>query len=274
MTSSCAAGSGHAVDNDIHVEFSGVTQEFLASSGRVLVMEGVNLTVFRGEVVCIVGPSGCGKSTLLNMVAGLVIPTDGRVYYDGQEVRSINTSVGYMTQHDTLLPWRTVAKNVGLPLEIARMRRSERIKRVDEVLKLVGLDRQSQYPSQLSGGMLKRAALAQVLIYEPTTLLMDEPFGALDAQLRLVLQREFLDIQSRTHQTVLFVTHDLEEAILLADRIVVLGSGPGRIVHIEDVPFGRKRDLLRLRNEPEFPAIWERLWGLLAPELAESKGAR
>jgi NitT/TauT family transport system ATP-binding protein len=251
-------------------EYTDIRHQFVDGDRDFLAVDGINLTVRQGEFLTIIGPSGCGKSTLLNLAAGLIHPTQGSVLYRGQPVVGLNTDVGYVTQRDTLLPWRTAARNVALPLEVQGVPKAEREIRVEKALELVGLKgRGNRYPSQLSGGMMKRAALAQILVYEPTTLLMDEPFGALDAQLRMGMQRELLEIWDRKGQTVLFVTHDLEEAILLGDRVVVFGTNPGRIIHVEDISLERPRDLVALRADPRFTSTWERLWSLLAPQITE-----
>jgi NitT/TauT family transport system ATP-binding protein len=254
------------------LEYRSVRHQFVDGERDFLAVDGIDLSVRRGEFLCIIGPSGCGKSTLLNLAAGLIHPTEGIVAYRGQPVDGLNTDVGYVTQRDTLLPWRTAARNVSLPLEVQGVPDAERKRRVEKVLDLVGLSRRgNRYPSQLSGGMLKRTALAQILVYEPSTLLMDEPFGALDAQLRMSLQRELLDIWGRNAQTVLFVTHDLEEAILMGDRVVVFGANPGRIIHVEEVSLERPRDLVALRADPRFTSTWEKLWSLLAPQITEKE---
>jgi NitT/TauT family transport system ATP-binding protein len=202
------------------------------------------------------------------MAAGLLRPSRGSVEYDGRPVSKINTQVGYVTQKDSLLPWRTVERNVALPLELHRTRRKERTERVKAAIDMVGLKGfESRYPSQLSGGMRKRVGLAQTLIYEPSTLLMDEPFGALDAQLRMVMQQDLLRIWEQQRTTILFVTHDLEEAILMGDRVVVFGARPGRIIHIEDIDLPRPRDLVELRADDTFNETWERLWALLESQM-------
>jgi NitT/TauT family transport system ATP-binding protein len=253
-------------------EFRRVEKRFESVDGTFTAVTDISLAIEQGTFVSIIGPSGCGKSTLLNMSAGLMRPSEGEVLYRGEPIRGINTSVGYMTQQNNLLPWRTLEKNVGIALEIQGVSRSERKERVAEVLHTVGLDGFGRrYPSQLSGGMQKRAAIARTLIYRPDTLLMDEPFGALDAQLRLSLQRELVDIWEHDKKTVLFVTHDLEEAILLSDRVVVFGTKPGRIIHIEDITLPRPRDLVTLRGDSHFTEVWERLWRLLEPQLAGSE---
>jgi NitT/TauT family transport system ATP-binding protein len=253
------------------LKFEGVSRQFGIGKEAFTAVTDIDLTVSPGEFICIVGPSGCGKSTLLNMAAGLLKPSTGHVLFDGDEIRRINTKVGYVTQKDSLLPWRTTERNVSLPLELHGVPRSERNDRVTQILARVGLlGSEKLYPAQLSGGMRKRAALAQTLVYRPTTLLMDEPFGALDAQLRMSLQRDLLLLVEQEQQTILFVTHDLEEAILLGDRVVVFSSHPGRIIHIENVSLPRPRDLVSLRSTPEFNKTWEGLWNLLAPELGSA----
>jgi NitT/TauT family transport system ATP-binding protein len=245
--------------------FRGVTRRFRsADDAEFVALQAVDLDIESGSFVCFIGPSGCGKTTLLNMSAGLLPPSDGAVYFRGEKLRSVNTGVGFITQHDNLLPWRTVEKNIGIALEIEKVPRAERRRRVAEVIDLVGLSGFARrYPSQLSGGMQKRASLARGLVYEPSTLLMDEPFGALDAQLRFAMQNELLRIWERDRKTIIFVTHDLDEAILLADRIVVFGTHPGRVLHVEDVPLERPRDFAKLRLDHTYGEIWERLWKLL-----------
>jgi sulfonate transport system ATP-binding protein len=245
--------------------FRGVTRRFRsADRDEFVALQSVDLDIESGSFVCFIGPSGCGKTTLLNMSAGLLPPSAGSVFFRGMPLTSVNTGVGFITQHDNLLPWRTLEKNVGIALEIEKVPRAERRQRVAEVIDLVGLTGfAKRYPSQLSGGMQKRASLARGLVYEPSTLLMDEPFGALDAQLRFTMQNELLRIWERDRKTIIFVTHDLDEAILLADKIVVFGTRPGRVIHVEDVPLERPRDLAELRGNPIYGEMWERLWKLL-----------
>jgi NitT/TauT family transport system ATP-binding protein len=193
----------------------------------------------------------------------------GSVHYQGQEVRSVNTSVGYVTQKDNLLPWRDVRRNIALPLEIQGMPKSAQRTRVDELLEqvgLVGFDR--HLPAELSGGMQKRTTLARTLAYRPETLLMDEPFGALDAQLRLLLQEDLLRLWAQSSLTIIFVTHDLTEAIALADRVVMMSNRPGTILSVEESDFARPRDLVNLSIDPAFREKHERLWSELRPELS------
>ncbi|HEY4202855.1 MAG TPA: ABC transporter ATP-binding protein [Devosiaceae bacterium] len=247
------------------VSFSGVTKIF---GEAMLAVRDINLTVAEGEFITIVGPSGCGKSTLLNMTAGLFGPTEGSVAYGGKPVEGINTSVGYMTQTDHLMDWRTIARNVALPLEIRRKPKALITETVKFWLEAVGLTGfENSYPTQLSGGMRKRAALARLLAYDPETLLMDEPFGALDAQLRLTLQTELRQLCRRLGKTVLFVTHDIDEAIALGDRCVVFTERPGHIREIIEVNLPRDRDLRALRGNADYLAECHRLWELLAPAM-------
>ena len=250
-----------------------VSVDFATRGKTVRAVDGVSLEVSDKQFLALVGPSGCGKSTILNMVAGLLDPSEGTVDYDGAPVTGPNTRVGYMTQKDTLLPWRTVADNIGIAFEL-RCRKAgaaERRERIADIIDLVGLKGfERHFPAELSGGMRKRAALARMLIYEPETLLLDEPFGALDAQLRLLMQQELLRLVDRRQMTVILVTHDLEEAVLMADRVVVFTSRPGRIRTARDIPFERPRNAMDLRFRPEFSAIHEELWNELKEEFAAS----
>lgn len=248
------------------ISFRDVSKAFVSpsSSEAFVAVQGVTLDVERGKFVCLIGPSGSGKSTLLNMVAGLFQPSDGTVYYDAAPVTTVNTRVGYITQQDNLLAWRTLEQNVSVALEVQHVPKREREEMVRKMIDLVGLTSfEKSFPGQLSGGMRKRATLARTLIYAPETLLMDEPFGALDAMLKNTMQTELLRLWERDRKTVLFVTHDLDEAILLADTIVVFGTNPGRIVHVENVAFERPRDLVSIRQTPEFTVVWRRLWDII-----------
>lgn len=220
------------------------------------VLHHTSLTVSKGEFVTVIGPSGCGKSTILNATAGLLKIRAGSVKFNGAEVRSVNTSVGYMTQGDTLLPWRTVADNVAMPLRLRKVEREETRRRVGEMLALLDLaDSGRKYPAQLSGGMKRRALLARSMIYDPELLLMDEPFAALDAQLRAQLHTELRRTVALTNQAVLFITHDIYEAVLLSDRVIVLGGRPASPIADFVIPFGVDRDLESLRFDEDFVAL-------------------
>ena len=246
------------------IEYRQVSKVFFKGDTRVHALDDISMTIEAGELIAIVGPSGCGKSTLLNLTAGLMEPGLGQVLYDSVPVSGVNTNVSYVTQKDNLLPWRTVTANVRLPLELQKdgaATRQEARERVAAAIKLVGLEGfESHYPSELSGGMRKRTQLAQALVCEPDTLLMDEPFGALDAQLKLVLQAELLRAWEGSGKTLAFVTHDLTEAIALADRVVVMSSRPGRIKLIERIDLPRPRDVFTIRFTPAFGHYFELLW--------------
>jgi NitT/TauT family transport system ATP-binding protein len=246
------------------IEYRNIARRFLSRRGTVTACEGVNLTVRKGEFLAVVGPSGCGKSTLLNMAAGLLRPSSGSIYYDGKLVEAPNTRVGYMTQRDTLLPWRTVEDNVAIALELRGDSKADRLRAARNWIERVGLKGfETAFPAQLSGGMRRRVSMARTLCYEPETILMDEPFGALDAQLRLVMHDELLKLWSSTGTTMVFVTHDLTEAITLADRVAVFSARPGRIRAIETVDLPRPRDVFRIRFDPHFGELHDRLWRYL-----------
>jgi len=257
------------------VEFRNVDKRFFVNGAWNTAVERVDLTVSQGQVVTLVGPSGCGKSTLLNMAAGMFPPSSGSVLYRGEGFVGLNTRVGYMTQQDHLLPWRTVFNNIALPLEIKGLSGAARDQRVHELIHLVGLEGfERYYPAQVSGGMKKRCALARLLAYDPEMLLMDEPFGALDAQMRLSLQVELLRISRHLGKTVMFVTHDLDEAIALASRCVVFQGRPGHIAEIIDVDLPAERDLVHIRFGTRYVQLTQHLWRLMAPELTSMVAQR
>jgi len=215
-----------------------------------------------------VGPSGCGKTTVLNMVAGLIHPTAGAVKLDGALPRVGDSNVGYLLARDALLPWRTALTNVTLPLEIRGVPRSEREAVGRKILTEVGLGTfLDAYPSQLSHGMRQRVAVARTLVTEPHTLLMDEPFSALDAQTRLSLQQQFLKLWERVRSTVLFVTHDLTEAILMADRVIVFSARPGIVRADFPVDLKRPRSLIELQGSDQFHEMFRRIWNVLREEV-------
>ncbi|MFB6124271.1 MAG: ABC transporter ATP-binding protein [Haloferacaceae archaeon] len=226
----------------------------------VQALDGVDFTVEPGEFVCIVGPSGCGKTTLFRTIAGLESPTDGVVRLDGDPVTGPGTDRGMVFQEYGLFPWRTVRGNVAFGLEEQGVDGAERDRRVSRMLDLVGLEAFADaYPKELSGGMKQRVGIARALAVDPELLLMDEPFGSVDAQTRDMLHGELLDIWSRTQKTVLFVTHDVEEAVTLADRVVVMAADPGRVRDVVDVDHDRPRR----RTDPDFAATVERIRALI-----------
>jgi len=213
------------------ISFDKVGRSFAQKGGELVATRDISVRIGEGEIVTIVGPSGCGKTTMLNLVAGLLKPSTGTVLYRGAPITAINGRTGYMTQSDHLLPWRDVASNIAVPLEIRDMPRSQRRERVAELIALVGLKHfETVYPSRLSGGMKKRAALARLLAYDPETLLLDEPFAALDEITRWRLNDELLDLWRSEGLAIVFVTHSVYESAYLATRIVVLSARPGRIV--------------------------------------------
>ena len=253
------------------VEFDKVSKVFYKGNAQVHALQNVSLQVRPGELLAIVGPSGCGKSTLLNLTAGLMQPGMGEVRYDGSAVGAVNTDVAYVTQKDNLLPWRSVASNVCLPLEVGKYRdlpAAQKRERIARYIAMVGLKGfENHFPAELSGGMRKRVQLARSLVYEPDTLLMDEPFGALDAQLKLTLQSELLKTWEGSGKTLIFVTHDITEAISLADRVIVMSSRPGTIRSVAEIKLPRPRDVFQVRFSPEFGEYFETLWAALKEDI-------
>ena len=240
------------------------------------ILRDVTMKVRAGEFVTLLGPSGCGKTTILNLAGGLIRPRSGHVRFEGQPIEGFNTSAGYMTQDDTLLPWRTVAANIGLPLRLRGVPKAEIKSKVDSYLRMLDLEHaRALFPGQLSGGMRRRALLARSMIYEPTLLLMDEPFAALDAQMRQQMHVELRETVTRLNQAVLFVTHDIAEAAALSDRVLVVGGGPpGGIVADVELPFGSDRDLATLRFEKEFFEVERELHDILLTAKLRASSAR
>jgi NitT/TauT family transport system ATP-binding protein len=237
-----------------------------ASRDRLLnVLRGVSFDVRQGEIVSLIGESGCGKTTLLRIIQGLVRLDAGEVQVDGRAVSAPGRDRGFVFQQASLLPWRSALANVEFGLELQGVGKSERQQRAMALLELVGLAHAAdQYPHQLSGGMQQRIGLARALAIDPAILLMDEPFSALDAQTREVLQHELMRIHEHTAKTTLFVTHDLDEALYLSDRVVVLAAKPGRVKHIIQVPFPHPRpELTELRADARFQEIRAQMWSLI-----------
>lgn len=255
-------------EREVVVHASKITKRFLGKRETVDAVSDLTVDVHAGEFVCLVGPSGCGKSTLLNMTAGLMSPTNGVLRYRGAAVPMPNTKIGYITQKDNLLPWATVSDNIGLALKIRGVPKHERRGAVDGTIHMLGLDGfADSYPAQLSGGMRKRAMLGRTLIYKPEALLLDEPFGALDAQLKLVMQQELLRICQEAKITTVFVTHDIAEAITLADRVVVISKRPGRVKLDCPIDIARPRDVFGIRSHPRFGPLHDTLWQALGDEM-------
>lgn len=237
-------------------------------AGTISALHDISVDIGHSEFVTVVGPSGCGKSTLLKLIAGFSAPSAGRILFQGEEVRGLNTKVGYVPQESKLFPWLTVEQNVGFGLDAKRYSRAAREQQVKQFINLAGLAGfEKYYPAQLSGGMSKRASIMRALAYEPPVILMDEPFGPLDAQTRMVLQDELLKIWEQKRQTIVFVTHDLVEAVALADRVVVMTHRPGKIKDIIPVPMARPRNIFEIHRQEGFDEAYGRLWDIFRHEL-------
>ncbi|YBV94191.1 ABC transporter ATP-binding protein (plasmid) [Phyllobacteriaceae bacterium JZ32] len=263
-----AGGGGNSLS--YAVELQDVSIAFPMSDGtRYEAVGQTQLKVRDQEFVAIVGPTGCGKSTLLNATAGLLVPAGGRVSIFGKELAGLNTHAGYLFQQDSLMPWKTSIDNVAIGLEVAGTPRREALEKARAWMGRVGLaafcDR---YPHMLSGGQRKRVGLAQVLIRDPKIILMDEPFGPLDAQTRLIMGDLLLDLWSADRKAVMFVTHDLDEAISLADRVIIMSAGPSsRIIGDYHIPLPRPREIADIKSEPRFQAIHREIWNALKEEV-------
>jgi NitT/TauT family transport system ATP-binding protein len=236
--------------------------------GTMTILEDVSFTVREKEFFTVVGPSGCGKSTLLNVASGLLQPTSGDVRLVKSNRDLTQEEIGYITQDSNLFPWLTAIQNVMMPLEIRGVPKKERLERATEWLDLVGLTGfENHYPRQLSGGMQKRCSIARTLVHEPEVLLMDEPFGALDAITKSTLQKTVLELWEKRQTSVVFITHDLTEAIALSDRVAVMTGRPGRIRAIVDIEIDRPRDVYNITDLPSFKSLRRELWQLLETEL-------
>lgn len=261
--------SGHTAQARA-IELDDATVAFrLADSRLFTAVERATLSVADGEFVAIVGPTGCGKSTLLNLAAGLLQPAAGAVRIFNKLLAGLNRDAGYLFQADALFPWRTALENVAIGLEVAGRGRNEARADAQRWLASVGLAAfAGRYPHMLSGGQRKRVGLAQVLIRDPKILLMDEPFGPLDAQTRQIMGNLLLDLWTADRKAVLFVTHDLEEAIALADRVVIMSAGPhARIIGDWQVPLRRPRDIFEIRLDKEFHDLHREIWSVLKDEV-------
>jgi NitT/TauT family transport system ATP-binding protein len=263
------SGSEKQPDHNLVIQVQNVSKVFrTATQDSIGALERINLDVAYGEFVTVVGPSGCGKSTLLKLIAGFLPPSAGRILYQTAEVRGLNTKVGYVPQESKLFPWLTLEENVGFGLDPKRYPRDKRETQVRQFINLAGLTGfEKYYPSQLSGGMSKRASIVRALAYEPAVILMDEPFGPLDAQTRMVLQDELLKIWEQKRQTIIFVTHDLVEAVALADRIVVITHRPGQIKDVLKVTMARPRNIFEIHRQEGFDETYGRLWNIFRHEL-------
>jgi NitT/TauT family transport system ATP-binding protein len=250
------------------IAFRGVTKTF--ETGYTALRD-VDFDVEPERFVALVGPSGCGKSTTLSLISGLDRASSGVVEVRGKPVDGITDGIGFLFQRDALMPWKTVRDNVLLPLQLRRVPRKDALQRAAEWIARVGLRGfETSFPHQLSGGMRKRVSLAQTLVYDPEILLMDEPFSALDVQTRNLMEGELLDLWQGSRKTVIFVTHDLEEAIALADEVIVMTSGPARVKVRYDVPLPRPRDIEKVRFQPQFTELYSKMWNDLRDEVLES----
>jgi NitT/TauT family transport system ATP-binding protein len=271
MVSTTARGPQPEAETEA-LRFENVSLQF-PGSARPAVRD-VSFGVERRKFVAVIGPSGCGKSTLLNLAAGLLAPSRGAVYFGGERVTSVNSAAAYVTQQANLLPWLSVRANIGLALRFRRTPKAEREERIARWIGLVGLEGfEDHFPRELSGGMQKRCSIARALIYDPSIVLMDEPFGPLDAITRLGLQQELLNLWEQQRGTLVFVTHDLNEAIYLADEVVVMSEGPGTIRRILPVPFARPRVIGELVESPEFAELYHELWSLFTAADLKDSGA-
>jgi len=251
------------------IELHGVGKRFRTPDGSAFTaLTDVDLTVEPGQFCAVVGPSGCGKSTTLTLVSGLEAVSEGEVLVHGRPVTAIGKDVGFVFQADALLPWKTVLDNVSIGPRFRGVSRKEAQDRARDWLRRVGLAQfEDRHPHQLSGGMRKRVALAQSLINEPDILMMDEPFSALDVQTRSIMSNELLALWDQTRPSVVFVTHDLEEAIALADRVVVMTAGPGTVKQVYDIDLPRPRQVPDIRFDPRFVELYEEIWNTLRDEV-------
>ncbi len=254
------------------IALQGVSCTFVSQDApgqRYTAVQDVSLSVAEGEFVSVVGPTGCGKSTLLNMAAGLLTPSQGKVLIYGKPLVGVNARAGYMFQTESLMPWRTALQNVSAGLEFRGLDAGQASAQAQDWLRRVGLGGfGDRYPHQLSGGMRKRASLAQTLVLDPDIILMDEPFSALDIQTRQLMENEVLDIWQSKKKSVLFITHDLDEAIAMSDRVVVLSAGPASHPIGEfNIDLPRPRDVAEIKMTPRFIELHRAIWGVLRDEV-------
>ncbi|MEA3079139.1 MAG: NitT/TauT family transport system ATP-binding protein [Sphingomonadales bacterium] len=264
--------------NSVKIGFQQVRKEFVVRgegggpSDRFTALEDITLDVLPGEFLALVGPSGCGKSTLLDLLGGLTAPTSGRILLDGRPIEGPARDRGIVFQQYALFPWRTAAQNVEFGLDIAGLKARQRREIARHYLDLVGLTAfADRYPHELSGGMKQRVAIARSLAYDPEVLLMDEPFAALDAQTRETLQGELLRIWRATGKTIIFITHGIDEAVVLGQRVAVMTSRPGRIKHVVEIPEALRNESEDVRSLPEFGPVRHEVWSLLRDEVLKAQ---
>jgi len=254
---------------DIKVQIINVEKVFQGRTGEIVALNGMNLDIACNEFICVVGPSGCGKSTILNIIAGLLEPTSGEVLVDGKRVEGTGVDRGVVFQQYALFPWLTVKKNILFGLRLQNLSKHEREEIANRYLKMVDLEKfANAYPKELSGGMKQRVAIARAYAVNPSVLLLDEPFGALDAQTRTQLQSELLKTWEEEKKTCFFITHDVDEAIILASRVVIMSARPGRIKDIVDIDIPRPRDQAT-KMTPEFLEIRNHVWNQVYQEYLE-----
>jgi len=261
-------------ENFISVRGVSAGYDNVRKATRLIALSDIDLEIKRGEFLAIVGPSGCGKTTLINMIAGFVKPLEGEILMDGSPITGPGPDRAMVFQNYALLPWRTVERNVNFALEnpTVRISKEEAAQRTAEVLDLVGLSGfEKSYPHQLSGGMQQRVGIARALVTRPDILLMDEPFGAVDAMTREAMQAEFEKIIAESGQTVIFITHSIDEAVALGDRVVVISSRPGRIKEVIDIDLPRSRFDDEVKRDPRFTAHTQHIWSLLRDEALGAK---
>ena len=251
------------------LKIDNVVKEYVGNKGKTVALNGVSLDIKENEFICVVGPSGCGKSTLLNIIAGLLEPTSGAVYLDGKKIEGTGVERGVVFQGYALFPWRTVLKNVMFGLEMKRMPKDQAEKIAKKYIKAVGLEGfEHAYPKELSGGMRQRVAIARAYAADPEVLLLDEPFGALDAQTRVQLQSELLNTWEHEKKTCFFIPHDVDEAIILAQRVIIMSARPGRIKKIVDIdiPYPRTQ---ATKTDPRFLELKTEIWNEVYQEFLE-----
>jgi NitT/TauT family transport system ATP-binding protein len=269
MTS--AVESRSEAERDAVISIRGASKAF--SDGEVVAFEDFNLDVFEHEALCIVGPSGCGKTTLLRCIDGLIPPTSGHIRIRNEIVTGAHPNVAMVFQHFGLFPWMTVESNVAYGLKVGGVKKEERLERALRYIELVDLTGfEKKYPYQLSGGMQQRVGLARALTMEPEVLLMDEPFASVDAQTREILQEQLLSIWEKERRTMIFITHSIEEAILMGDRVAVLSTRPGRVKRIIDIPFGHPRNVSEIFADPRFGKLRNAVWKELRAEASAELG--
>ena len=260
--------AGKGAGNRVAVDVVALRHVFRRGADELVVVEDLTFSIQRGRFASLVGPSGCGKSTVLRLISGLLPLSGGEVFVNGEPVRRLRTDIGYMFQSDALIPWRTVLENVSLPLKFAGVDKRSREARAREWIATVGLTGfETCYPHQLSGGMRKRVSLACTLVSNPDIILMDEPFSALDVQTRNLMESELMAIWARDKKTVLFVTHDIEEAISLSDEVVVMTARPSRVKSVHEIDLPRPRNILEIRTDRCFHTIYTTLWNDMRDEV-------